>query len=97
MKANTIYKKLNNPETNYFGPNSTRIDLLAESDMSRFGAFALQFTSMVQFPVKSYGKAKKSYTIEVWELRECGPCLITELHFKTKAECLKRFKQGDLV
>lgn len=93
MLAKTIYTRLNN----YVGPNSSSIELLKESDMSRFGAFALCFRSMINYPVKSYGKIKKQYRIEVWELTTNGPQCIQTYHFDTKAECLKRFNQGELI
>jgi hypothetical protein len=95
MKATIIYSRLNNPTENYVGPNSSQVTLLAETDLSALGIFALQFSSMISYPVKSYGKIKHSYQIEIWGYQDKELNLIETLYFNTKAECLKRFKQGN--
>lgn len=95
MKASLVYKKLINPDLNYVGPNSSKVTLLAESDHSRLGVFALQFSSMINYPVKSYGKIKHSYQIEIWSYNAAGELDVEEtFYFSTKAQMMSRFEKG---
>ena len=88
MKASTIYN-LDKDLT----VSSGKINLLAESDMSRFGVFALETLNFHNFKQK----VVKRYTLEAYELRSDGyPEMIECYHFNTKKELLAAYKNFQL-
>lgn len=85
MKSSQVY----NTEMGFSGG----IVVLAESDASRFGVFAVCSKRLNHFT----GVIKNTYYIEALELQDIGdntivPMPIDYIEFKTKAALLKAFK-----
>jgi hypothetical protein len=97
MKAVSIYKSLASEDTNYVGQTRSKRKVLKEVDLGKTGIFVFEVVSMVSFPVKSYGKLKRRYDVEVWELDADGePVLVSELSFVKKSDALKNFNSTKL-
>lgn len=86
MKASVIYK-LNDQ----VGPMKSKVTVIKESDMGRYGVFLVEVCSMSN-SLKSYGKIKKSYEVAVWEYDLNGELQeICTSYYASKKDALKDY------
>lgn len=97
MRPQDVYSKLKDGADNYVGPLSTKITILKEQHGPTTSTFVVKRSRMIQYPIKSYGRIKHEYSIEVWTYIDSVETLKEGYHFNTQVECFKYFKNNAQV